>query len=613
MTAFGRIERAVRIALSILLVLPSALAPATITVQGSCSLSHAIRAANRDTRVGACPPGAGADTIRLTADIELTTPDSRDNGLPPVDSTITIDGRGFAIERASSAPAFRILDVSPNGDLTLEDVTIAGGSVSARGGGIHTRGILALTNSTVTGNESRNRGGGIYARGVDEAVEVTLVNSIVSKNTARRGGGITAYEYVNLAISGSTISENVADSRGGGLLLNDTYRTTTISNSTIAGNSAASGGGIRASFYTYLEITDTVISNNTSTRFEGGGIFASYSGVDLVRSLVTGNSASRGGGLFAAPGYSEVRLRDSTLSANTATGAGGGLFFSGYPDARLRLTNTTVSGNTAESGGGLYLYSTYYRDSSRISHSSISQNTASQGAGVHAMTSYAEYHILSDSLVAGNDGDNCAGPGLSGEGANFDDDGSCPGAEAITPGTDFEVDLADNGGATPTHALLEGSVAIDAAGNCSLATDQRGFRRDALCDSGSFEFAAVEPVGAAVIGVANRKIFCKNTTTGQKGRRPSTMSSWLCSDLGVQTSPGDRVRLSSTGIADGTGPVGGSVTGLTEKPKRRVTCRNRTTRKKVSFVLDEPAWDCEARGLAFEPGDRVLQKIKGGV
>ncbi|CAN0369716.1 unnamed protein product, partial [Ectocarpus sp. 4 AP-2014] len=52
--------------------------------------------------------------------------------------------------------------------------------------------------------------------------------------------------------------------------------------------------------------------------------------------------------------------------------------------------------------------------------------------------------------------------------------------------------LADNGGPTPTHALLVGSPAID-AGNSTLATDQRGVGRpadlvlfnDALSGNGS--------------------------------------------------------------------------------------------------------------------------------
>jgi hypothetical protein len=56
-------------------------------------------------------------------------------------------------------------------------------------------------------------------------------------------------------------------------------------------------------------------------------------------------------------------------------------------------------------------------------------------------------------------------------------------------------ELADNGGPTETHALGEGSVAIDKipeaecvdAGGEPLTTDQRGEPRDSMCDVGAFE------------------------------------------------------------------------------------------------------------------------------
>jgi hypothetical protein len=64
--------------------------------------------------------------------------------------------------------------------------------------------------------------------------------------------------------------------------------------------------------------------------------------------------------------------------------------------------------------------------------------------------------------------------------------------------------LGNNGGPTPTHALLIGSAAINAGnnalavdpanGNRILTTDQRGFARiiGSSVDIGSFEFAPVK-------------------------------------------------------------------------------------------------------------------------
>jgi hypothetical protein len=64
--------------------------------------------------------------------------------------------------------------------------------------------------------------------------------------------------------------------------------------------------------------------------------------------------------------------------------------------------------------------------------------------------------------------------------------------------------LAANGGPTPTHALLEGSAAINAGlpGACP-ATDQRGAPRVGTCDIGAFEFGGQPP--AAGQGATVRK------------------------------------------------------------------------------------------------------------
>jgi hypothetical protein len=60
--------------------------------------------------------------------------------------------------------------------------------------------------------------------------------------------------------------------------------------------------------------------------------------------------------------------------------------------------------------------------------------------------------------------------------------------------------LAENGGATPTHALPEESPAVD-AGSCrvaNIAIDQRGEPRPGTgsfrCDIGAFEAQDVTPV-----------------------------------------------------------------------------------------------------------------------
>ena len=418
-------QRAMRLMLVGLLVLPQSVAPAVITVTGTdstiaadgvCSLREAITAANTNTAsgamVGECPVGddllpSGGDTITLTANVTLTVVDNSygysyvgsyfgyvARGLPVISTDVTIAGGGFTIERdvITPAPDFGIFAVSPSGTLSLVDTTVSGGSggdTTFGGGGIANYGTTTLTNSTVSGN-SAPIGGGIF----NYHGTTTLINSTVSGNDARFGGGI-----LNL------VGEELAR-----------LASMTLTNSTVSGNSASyDGGGI-------LNIGTTTLTNST----------------------VSGNSASDyGGGIFNRFG--------------TTT-----------------LTNSTVSGNSAStSGGGIYNNNDYYSATTLMINS-----------------------IVANSL----DGGDCSGVTFSDGGNNFSEDGSCPGALIISGvfGVDIDTTLADNGGPTETHALLAGSVAIDAAGNCAvldavvLLTDQRGvLRNDGSCDSGSYEFVPV--------------------------------------------------------------------------------------------------------------------------
>ena len=94
-------------------------------------------------------------------------------------------------------------------------------------------------------------------------------------------------------------------------------------------------------------------------------------------------------------------------------------------------------------------------------------------------------------LVAARGVSDCDDGPVTDGGGNITNDPSCLGtvvaAAAIRLGP-----LADNGGPTRTFALLPGSVAINAAGACSPATDQRGIARPqgSACDAGAFEVEA---------------------------------------------------------------------------------------------------------------------------
>jgi hypothetical protein len=83
-------------------------------------------------------------------------------------------------------------------------------------------------------------------------------------------------------------------------------------------------------------------------------------------------------------------------------------------------------------------------------------------------------------------------------GYNIIEDGSC-----LTAATSFAADpklglLQDNGGDTHSHALLNGSPAIDAIpeGSCDLGDDQRGVTRPQGdgCDIGAYEVGVCKSI-----------------------------------------------------------------------------------------------------------------------
>ena len=117
-------------------------------------LINAINAANANGDANTIRLAAG--TYTLTA-VDNVTPGRGPggNGLPVITSSLTITGRGAdttSIERDANAPGFRILDVAAAGTLTLQRLTLRGGSNFGAGAGIRNDGTLTLVRTTVTNN-----------------------------------------------------------------------------------------------------------------------------------------------------------------------------------------------------------------------------------------------------------------------------------------------------------------------------------------------------------------------------------------------------------------------------------------------------------------------------
>lgn len=162
------------------------------------------------------------------------------------------------------------------------------------------------------------------------------------------------------------------------------------------------------------------------------------------------------------------------------------------------ISNSTLSGNTALAWHGGALFHT--DGALAVTSSTITANS-SAGAAVFVgtFTDAGATLALTNTVVAGNAGEGCllgafgAGPvSLVSGGHNVFATGSgcnpvASDQEVADPGLEL---LADNGGPTLTHALLDGSPAIDAGdGAFCPATDQRGVARPQgpECDVGAYE------------------------------------------------------------------------------------------------------------------------------
>ncbi len=232
--------------------------------------------------------------ICLTASTySLTTTQSASNGLPTITTEIEIRGNGATISRASSAPQMRIFQISPAGNLTLRNLTVAGGNLTSADGGaiLNSNGRLNVVDSAIHNNSARN-GGAIYNNGGN----VTLQNSDLYLNTAPNASGGALVNVGGSAVAliiDTDIHDNNATTGGG--IYNADGRVT-VQNSSVYTNSAVTAGGLFNSDFGQVIITQTILSGNTSVSY-GGGISTNGAVMSINDSCVTNNVSPIGSGI----------------------------------------------------------------------------------------------------------------------------------------------------------------------------------------------------------------------------------------------------------------------------------------------------------------------------
>ena len=372
------------------------------------------------------------------------------------DKNVTLRGLPAGRNAISGAGSTRILRVSEGVTATLEGLTLANGTVEEMGEGA---GGAINNGGTLTVRNCTLIGNmSDYIGGaIWNGGTLVLDRSWVFNSYAYEfAGGI--YNTGTLQVSRSTISANVCPTVAGAILNEGEV---TIDGSTFSENDGDTAGAILS--YGYAVVTNSTFAHNYAGSDEGaihnrGDMVIRNSTVSLNRSEDVGGITNSG----------QLSLIDSTVTGNYSTSGVGGILNYGV----LRMGNTIVAGNHAGSverpGPDLQGVIT------SLGHNLIGASTDASG--------FVESDLL--------DVDPRLGP------------------------------LQDNGGYTPTHALLPGSPALDAGDNALVdpadITDQRGgdFLRfvdgdgngTAVVDIGAFEHQGADiqlnkqATGRAVFG-----------------------------------------------------------------------------------------------------------------
>ena len=274
-----------------------------------------------------------------------------------------------------------------------------------------------------------------------------------------------------------------------------------------------------------LALSDVTLSggciDNDGPGSGNGGAILVNSGADLMLSSVrvSGSSAAgAGGGIYLSGG---AEIRQSELSDNSASTGGGlavGLSIMSGPSALI--VNTTLSGNTAGTRGGALRNNGGYL---QLTNSTITANTASVTSGFSSDDYDQSRNLVRRSIVSANVNDTDFGvfPGV-GNSPFINELGNVVGSLVFLNGdygSDVDVtdpglgSLSDNGGPTRTHAVLAGSLAIDAGNTfCDmLLVDQRGQPRlvdgnddmQSECDAGAYERVDIGPTTDLSVSISD--------------------------------------------------------------------------------------------------------------
>lgn len=462
-----------------LTVLPAFKAEAaTITTSSSCRFVDAVASAETNTSVNGCLAGSGADTIIVGQDEIVET------GTGVITSQMYIRGNGHTIifDNIANSPdrLFTIIGGSVDmSDVTFHNATSSQTPEEEYGGFATVEGGIALDNVTVTSFRAH-----LYGGVMDVCSNSVNISNSNFNNNAQTGQGYLL---------------------GGGVISVSCPSNIKISNSIFGDNKSAGGqGGVILSLGANLDIDSSIFENNKA-RFGSVLNLSSWNPENRVKindSEFSNNQSVEGGAIVWQGPLGSLIVQRSLFAKNIGINNGGAAFsYSG--SGHITIINSTFSQNRSGGRGAAILNDSNNPSVVRIAYNTFIKNISENGQGGLAIESYNVWGdtALENNLFTQNSGGDCYLPNTTGLSVinNLSDDGSC----GTNVATGVQTNLSNNGGQTRTHALMNGSSAIDSADttNPNLkvrcpATDQRGVSRAydgdgdgfAKCDVGAYEF-----------------------------------------------------------------------------------------------------------------------------
>jgi hypothetical protein len=447
---------------------------------GSCT-EAALRAAI-DTNNGAIRFNCGGapHTITLAAQLDI-------------DDNLVMDGGGLIT--LSGGGTTRIIDFRPPWEqprtLTLQNLAFRDGSTAAlpgtttdSGGAAVYRGsfgTLNVINCSFHDNVGPTlgqdvAGGAIYSFG---STPTTIVGSVFINNRCSSGGAL-GFLFAHLELVNSIVEGNHATGTGGN-----------------PGNGGNGGAVYSDGNDQTMTICGSSLSENTANARGGGLMRVSNNGVgpmSIDRSTIHGNVGSlQAGGLYLQG--LQTTITNSTISGNTSASRGGMTVFENPGSQTLDMTNVTLADNSATGnlGAGMAVADGI---TGSLSHLTIVRNSNTGSASFGSAIAGGSGLTLDNSLIIDNEkvfiweNTSCtvtlAGSGVV-QWPEFNEGGQSE--RPCATGTTFQDvpigPLQNNGGFTDTVIPTDSDI-IESLSGCS-GTDQRGVPRGSTCTPGAVE------------------------------------------------------------------------------------------------------------------------------